>query len=109
MLRINLLPPYIYEGSKRRNVYVLWIALLLAAVGGLIFWKIQLGNQADQIAKDTDALKPTQTEAKNTQSKADALIASNAQLKQKADFVRNAKEYNTKTYQPLLSSVNNYT
>src|ERR1044071_6445160 len=109
MLRINLLPPYIYEGAKRRNVYVLWVVLLLTAIGGLVFWKIQLGNEADRIARDTDALKPAQTEAKSTQSKADAIVASNAALKTKAVFVQNAKKYNTEVYQPLLGSIGNYT
>lgn len=109
MLRINLLPPYIYEGAKRRNVYVLWVLLLLAAVGGLIAWKIKLGNEADRIAADTEPLKKVQADAKNTQSKADALVASNAALKQKADFVRSAKKYNSDTYPPLLGNVGNYT
>jgi hypothetical protein len=109
MLRINLLPPYIYEGSKRRNVYVLWVVLLLAAVGGLIYWKVQLSNEAERIAQATRDLEPTAKKADDTQTKATNLIASNAALKAKADFVRNSNTHDRETYQNVLGGINNYT
>lgn len=109
MLRINLLPPYIYEGAKRRNAIVLWSIIVLLVIGGAVFGKVQLDQKAQQIKKDTEALQPQQAEAKQTQAKADAINTEIASLKAKADFVRDALHYDTDTYPTLFDNVRDYT
>lgn len=109
MLRINLLPPYIYEGAKRRNAIVLWSVIVLLVIGGAVFGKVQLDKKAQQIKNDTAALQPQQAEAKQTQAKADAINTEIASLKAKADFVRDALRYDTDTYPSLFNNVRDYT
>ncbi|MGC8667600.1 MAG: PilN domain-containing protein [Chthonomonadales bacterium] len=109
MLRINLLPPYIYEGAKRRNAIVLWSVIVALVIGGAVFGKVQLDKKAQQIKEDTAALQPQQAEAKQTQAKADAINTEIASLKAKADFVRDALHYDVDTYPTLFNNVRDYT
>lgn len=109
MLRINLLPPYIYEGAKRRNVIVLWTLVLLCVIGGFVYAKVQLDAQAKKIADDTAQLSPTADQADQTEKKAQDLIAKNAGTKAKVTFVHDGLDYNQKTYPPLFDNVRDFT
>jgi hypothetical protein len=109
MLRINLLPPYIYEGAKRRNVVVLWAVVLAAVVGGFIFWKMQLAAEADRIAKMTQDETPDANLADNTQREADSITAANAVTRGKWEFVTQAKEHNSKHYIEVYDHVRDFT
>lgn len=109
MLRINLLPPYIYEGAKRRNVVVLWVLVLAAVVGGFIFWKMKLAEEADRIAKETNDLEPTAAQADKYKTDANATIARNAVTKAKWTFVDTARGHNSKDYIEVFDHVRDYT
>ena len=109
MLKINLLPPYIYEGAKRRNVLVLWAVILLGVIGGSVYGKIFYDGLKDELQKKIEATEPTAKKADDTQAAATSLIAKTATLKQKADFVRNALIYNQETYPGVFDNVNMYT
>ena len=68
MLRINLLPPYIYEGNKRRNVTILWLVILAAVVGGMVFAKLQIDAATEARRQETESLLPNADLADRTQS-----------------------------------------
>src|SRR5438093_9256143 len=100
MLKINLLPPYIYEGAKRRNVVVLWSVALIAVIGGLIFWKTKLDAEAADWVAKTNAETSDATRADNTAAETGRVNGANAALKAKRDFVKSGREYNQNTYPP---------
>ena len=50
MLKINLLPPYIYEGKTRKLWIGAWVVAIAAVVGGMLFWQSQLNAQAQDLA-----------------------------------------------------------
>ena len=109
MLRINLLPPYIYEGNKRRNVTILWLVILAAVVGGMVFAKLQIDNATEARRQETEALRPNADLADRTQNEATAIEQANAALKAKADFVKLASEHNASTYPTLFDNIRNWT
>lgn len=109
MLRINLLPPYIYDRSKRRNVTVLWVVILLAVIGGFVFAKVALDKKAADIAANTEREKPDQLAKQKAEQDATKIEGDNAALKAKTDFVKSTRTYVTDTYPPLFFNVRDYT
>ena len=109
MVRINLLPPYIYAGAKRRNVSILWVVMVLAVVGGFMFWKVTIDTQTAKIVADKEALQPQMDEAKRLQSEADRILAESAEITKKRDFVADARKHLATTYPPLIDNVRKYT
>lgn len=109
MLRINLLPPYIYEGAKKRNVTILWTVIVLAVAGAALGWWTMLNGQATKIAEETEALRPQMQEAQRTQEQADKIMADSQTIRGKADFVKEARKYVVTTYPTRIQNVVNYT
>ena len=109
MLRINLLPPYIYEGAKRRNVMILWFVVLAAVIGGFLFWKITIDKETQRIKDMEAAEKPNADKATANASQASSINSQSAIIRGKADFVTNAIKYDQKTYQELLTNIAVYT
>lgn len=109
MLRINLLPPYIYEGAKRRNVTILWAVVLAAVVGGFIYWKVQLDAEANRLIAERQQQEPIMQEAQRTQQKANELETQNAAIKAKWQFVKSANEFVSTAYPSVFDNVRNYT
>src|ERR1700687_526807 len=105
MLKINLLPPYIYEGAKRRNVVVLWVLILIAVIGFAAFGKIRLDNDTKSWNDQTEAIDANANKADQTQAKANSIRSLNATTKAKADFVTNSTKYNVETYPPVFDNV----
>lgn len=109
MLKINLLPPYIYEGKSRRNFVILWVVVLAAVIGGFIFWKTTLDAEATRITKAKDDMEPTAKRADDAQALANSINQRIALTKAKADFVRNALRHNRETYPTVYDNVRDYT
>lgn len=109
MLRINLLPPYIYEGKKRRNVVILWVVALLAVIGGFIWWKTQLDAQAADFEKKKAEQEPLKAQKEENDQKTSAINAENAELKGKTDFITNSINHINTTYPPVFGHVKAYT
>jgi hypothetical protein len=109
MVRINLLPPYIYAGAKRRNVSILWVVMVLAVVGGFMFWKVTIDTQTAKIIADKEAIQPQMDEAKRLQAEADRILAESADITKKRDFVADARKHLATTYPPLIDNVRKYT
>lgn len=109
MLRINLLPPYIYEGAKKRNVVILWAVIILAVAGAALGWWTVLRGQATRIAEDTEALRPQMQEAQRTQEQANKIMADSQAIRGKADFVKEARKHVMTTYPSRIVNISNYT
>src|SRR5262245_59189139 len=108
MLRINLLPPYIYDSSKRRNVTVLWAVVLAAVVGAMIFWKVTLDGQADEIKKATEARRGDADKADQLKAQAGKITTASAEIKAKADFARDAIKHDQETYPQAFNNVRDF-
>ncbi len=109
MLRINLLPPYIYDAAKRRNVMIIWAVVVVAVVAGFLFARVQLDAQARDIEAKTQAETADANQADKYKSDAAALDQQNAALKQRVEFVEGARKHVTGTYPPLLRNVRDWT
>jgi hypothetical protein len=109
MLRINLLPPYIYEGAKRRNVTVLWVVILLLVIGGFVYAKTTIDSQTADLRRQEQETQPKATEALNMASEAGRIKSDSQVIVGKANFVRNAVSHDRSVYQELLTNVARYT
>ncbi|MBM3494249.1 MAG: hypothetical protein FJX72_08010 [Armatimonadetes bacterium] len=109
MLRINLLPPYIYEGAKRRNVTVVWVIILLAVIAGFVFGKVQIDNQTAALNSEKESLTPNADKADRLQAQANSINGESQTIRDKRDFVKNARLYNSTTYQPVVYNIRDYT
>ncbi len=108
MLRINLLPPYIADGQKKKKVIAGWTVGVIAVIAILIF-KFISANSA------LAAAKAQEDEAKNFQSQFQAIDASIkkeqekvAKTKEKQDFIANSQKYND-AWPTMLESVRDVT
>lgn len=94
MLRINLLPPYIYDKQKKVKLAVFWAAIVAAALGAFLFWFVTLNKSLN----DQKALQATAEEYRGKFEGVEAKI--NDEKKHRADiearqtFIANAQKYN---------------
>jgi Tfp pilus assembly protein PilN len=109
MLRINLLPPYIYEGSKRRNVTIVWVVILLAVIAGFVFGKVQIDGQTAALVAEKESLTPNADKADRLQAQANSINSESAAIREKRDFVKNARLHNSNTYPPVVYNIRDYT
>jgi hypothetical protein len=94
MLRINLLPPYIYDAAKRRTALILASLLPLLVLGAFAFWySHEAGKLAVAENRKTEAENQKrqydnyETQIRNTNDQI-------AQIRQKETFVADAREFN---------------
>jgi Tfp pilus assembly protein PilN len=109
MLRINLLPPYIYEGAKRRNVLIVWVLILLLVIAGFVFGKVQIDTQTAALVAEKERLTPDADKADKLQAQANSINTESQAIREKRDFVKNARQYNSSTYQPVVYNIRDYT
>lgn len=109
MLKINLLPPYIYEGAHRRNAIILWSVAVVAVVGCFLFWKITLDGQAQDWKSKTDRIQGDATRATSLKNEAARIRQESAAIQGKRDFVESARKYNSTTYPPVFNNIRDYT
>ena len=109
MLRINLLPPYIYEGKKRIRTAVVWSLVLIMVIVGLLLFKSKIDGETGEINAQSTAKEPDATKADKYAKDASDTNAKSAVVRGKADFVSAAKVYDTTAYQEVVSNVARYT
>jgi hypothetical protein len=109
MLKINLLPPYVYEGAKRRTAFVIWFLLIVLASAGMGWLRYTVDQEGVEWNKKASDEKPEALLAAKFRSDAAAVTAQSATVVAKADFVRNARKYDIYTYPPRVANVLDYT
>ncbi len=109
MLRINLLPPYIYAGKAKGRVTTLWVLILVAVIGGLFFFKTTIDAEKAAIDKKAQELEPTAKKADSDQLRANETNTASAVVRSKADFVGNAIKHDQEVYPNLYRNVVMYT
>lgn len=109
MLRINLLPPYIYAGKAKGRVTTLWVVILLAVVGGLFFFKKTIDDDKERINREASDLEPKAKKADDDAALATKINTDSATIRSKADFARNAIKHDQEVYPNLYRNVVMYT
>jgi len=109
MLKINLLPPYIYEKSKRVKVAGLWAVIVVLVVAGFLYWQKTINDSTNNVVADTNSKTANADAADKAASDATAENAKNQDVLAKATFVRGAQKHDTEVYPALVSDVTNYT
>lgn len=94
MLRINLLPPYIHDAARRRQIIGAWVAgvivvialfgMKIAAISAELNKETERKNTADNLKTKYDAL----------QGNIDKVKKDIAQTQEKQTFIANAKKFN---------------
>lgn len=82
MLKLNLLPPNIYEPRKKRVWFAVFVVVWIALAGGLIAWQLSLVNAKSQKAEELQQqevivkqVEQTEQEARNTRAMVAPLLA----------------------------------
>lgn len=108
MLRINLLPPYIYDDQKKKT----WIAVMglvcLGAIGAGAFMVMQANAAKDEAQKLNDTAKELQGTHDGLVTKIKGVEDKVAVTKQKRDFVADSRTYNT-AWPGLYEEIRNLT
>ncbi len=107
MLRINLLPSYIYEGKKKRNVGIYWALGIASCIGLYAYGNAEANRKLDeQQTKLTEAetlrKQYEASEAKITETKTQVAV-----IKTKQDFVASAKTWNG-SFSKLYTDMRDY-
>jgi hypothetical protein len=94
MLRINLLPPYIFDKQKKIKLGIVWIVAAVAAIMAFVFWSSSVQGKLDEKKKllaDATQLK-SQYDDLDTQIK--KVNDGIAVVKAKQTFIASAKKSN---------------
>ncbi len=94
MLRINLLPDYINDKNKVRNLSFVWGGVVLAAVLGLMFVNSQAIAARDAALADQQAKEALKKDTDDFKSKTTAEKTKRAEIETKQVFVKGANIYN---------------
>lgn len=104
MLKLNLLPPNIYEPRKKRAWFAVFVVVWLALAGGLIAWQLSLVNLKSQKSEELQQqeaivrqVEQTEKEAQNTK----ALVAPLLTRAQLADEIFRANKQYPKLYREV--------
>jgi hypothetical protein len=104
MLKLNLLPPNIYEPRKKRVWFAVFVVVWLALAGGLIAWQLSLVNLKSQKSEELQQqeaivrqVEQTEKEAQNTK----ALVAPLLTRTQLADEIFRANKQYPKLYREV--------
>lgn len=109
MLKINLLPPHINEGSKRPKVAAFYAVVWAAVAFGFIYWAGALNAEADRIQKLTDEAIPHQQKYQEYVRLKTEVDNAAAAVKAKYQFAKSADEHLLNTYPQLVRHIRNYT
>ena len=94
MLRINLLPDYINDKNKVRNLSFIWGGVVLAVVAGLLFVNSQAVAARDAAVADQQAKEALKKDTDDFKSKTAAEKTKRQEIEAKQSFVKAANTYN---------------
>jgi len=94
MLRINLLPPYIYDREKKIPFIIGSLALIPLTLVLMLMWGAKAQSELDEAKKRQSDAQEQKTQYDKFVSDINAEHATVAATKQKEDFVANSIKYN---------------
>lgn len=108
MLKINLLPSYIYERRKVRQVAIACVIMVLAVGGGMFAWISQLNNQKAQLTSDVMTMEQNANDVKAIEAQATAEEAKAPPIQSKTSYIEAIMAYNEE-YPKLYEELAKYT
>lgn len=108
MLRINLLPPYIADGQKKKKVITGWTVGVIAVIALLLFRLASANADLAAAKAREETAKTNQTEYQNIDGQIKKENDKAAKTKEKQDFIADAQKYNN-AWPAMLESVRNVT
>ena len=99
MLRINLLPPYIYEGKKKQVWLAAAIGIAAASLVGLLLWNTAVQRQLTAAKERKDVATEFQKNYNQLETKINEEHKAVAKTKSKMTFVDNSLVYNDAWHQ----------
>ncbi len=94
MLKINLLPSYIYEKRKTRQTAILFVILVLGVAGGMFGWITTLNKQKADMNAQVLQMEAQMNEVKAIEAQAAAEEGKAPPMKGKVDFIQGILNYN---------------
>jgi hypothetical protein len=107
MLRVNLLPPYIYDKQKKAKVAVLWGVGLAAVIVGMVVWAGGVQSTLNAENSHLDSAKQYQDQYTKADNDITAVNQAIATTKAKQDFIASAQAYNAawpRVYEAMASA-----
>ena len=108
MLKINLLPKYIYEKRKTRQVTILFAALVLCVGAGMLGWFTLLNKQKQDLTVQVAEMEQKKAEVDAIMAQAVAEEGKAPPMQKKVDFFKAIMNYNTE-YPKLYEELARYT
>ena len=96
MLKINLLPSYIYEKRKVRNAAFLFGGLFVVVVAGMLTWWVVLGSKERQITTQVMEMERNAGEVTELERQVQAEQAKIPPIRAKVTFIEDLMAYNEK-------------
>jgi Tfp pilus assembly protein PilN len=94
MLRINLLPPYIYDKQKKIKLAVLWAAIVAAALGVFLLWFVSLNKTLSERKAEQAASEELKSQYDTVDQNIKKEMAARADIEKRQTFIANAQTYN---------------
>lgn len=108
MLKLNLLPPNIYEPRKKRAWFAVFVVVWIALAGGLIAWQLSLVNLKSQKSEELQQQEAIVRQVEQTEQEAANTKAMVAPLLTRAQLVDEIYRTN-KQYPKLYREVRRWT
>ena len=108
MLKINLLPPYIFEKRKIRRTAILFGVLVACVAAGMFGWYSMLAAKERDLNSEVLMWEQKAAEVKSLEDQAAAEEAKAPPIKSKVDFIENVMAYNL-AYPKLYEELAKYT
>lgn len=108
MLKLNLLPPNIYEPRKKRAWFAVFVVVWIALAGGLIAWQLSLVNLKSQKSEELQQQEAIVRQVEQTEQEAVNTKAMVAPLLTRAQLVDEIYRTN-KQYPKLYREVRRWT
>jgi len=107
-LKINLLPPHIFEKRRMRNSVLVFAALVAAVAAGMFGWYSVLSARERDLTTEVLGWEEKANAVKILEAQAAAEEAKSPPIKQKVDFIEQVMAYNG-AYPKIYEELAKYT
>jgi len=108
VLKINLLPPYIYERRKARQAAFLFAILVVAVAAGMVTWIFMLNRKEADLRAQLAIMNERKAQVEALEQTIKAEEAKIPPIKDRMDYFSAVMEYNT-AYPKLYEELAKYT
>lgn len=108
MLKINLLPPYIFERRKVRQTAILFGMIFMVVLGGMVGWWIVLGQKEAALKVEVADMQAKAQQVLQLEATIKAEEDKIPPIKERMDYFRAVMSYNTK-FPALYEELTKYT